>query len=88
MNIRFASVERGIGLHGKCSHWQMIGLTIQLPRRLGQPIWEGLGKVQAGNSFNGARGRAISLKKTYLLKQECKLVGSRLGWLCVNGFRE
>jgi hypothetical protein len=34
-------MERGIGFHGKCSHWQMIGLTIQLLRRLSQPIWDG-----------------------------------------------
>ena len=78
LNIRFASLERGIGFHAKCSRWQMIGLTIQLPRRLSQPIWDGLGKVQARHSFNGARGRAISLKKTCLLKQKFKLIGCRL----------
>ena len=47
LNIRFASLERGIGFHAKCSRWQMIGLTIQLPRRLSQPIWDGI-----ASSFN------------------------------------
>jgi hypothetical protein len=38
-------MEGGIGFHGKCHHWQMIGLTAQLARRLSQLVSDGIGEV-------------------------------------------
>jgi hypothetical protein len=45
LNIRLARMESGIGFHGKCYHWQMIGLTAQLARRLSRLISDGIGEV-------------------------------------------